>query len=429
MNSAHLLKNFFFWAIVGFIIGTPIGLISALFLYSLNFVTEFRESHSWIFLFLPLAGLAIGILYNKSEQRFALGNAIIFQEYFIPQKTIPILMAPVILISTLLSHLVGASVGREGTAIQMGAVIADKLHFFGSKFNQNRSLFLLVGVGAGFASLFGTPWAGACFAVEILRNKSVPWSGLFPALTTSFSAYYVCLWTGAPHTHYDLISAPEFTWTLFPYLTFSAALFGFVAFCYIRCHSWFEKKAQSLVKNPVWRPFVGGILLLLIFVILGNSRYMGLGLETIQSSFYQPAQTYDFAVKLVLTALALGFGFKGGEVTPLFFVGATLGSILSLFLPLPISFLAAIGFISVFSGATKTFFASAIMGIELFGLESAFYFLGATVIAQLFSGKRGIYKNQPTNHLDITTFIRKIEFFSKSKTDKFEIITADVHKK
>jgi H+/Cl- antiporter ClcA len=350
---------------------------------------------------LPIAGLLIGFLYKKSGNSAALGNNLIFQEYFIPQKIMPWIMAPLILITTLVTHLVGASAGREGTAVQMGAVVADRFHRLGEKFQQQRSLFLLAGVGAGFASLFGTPWAGTIFALEILRTKSIPWSGLIPAFVTSFVAYSICSWTGAPHTQYNEISSPAFSWNFLPYLVLAGALFGLCALLYVKVHQWFSHLAKILVKKQVWRPFFGGIVLFLIFLVLGNSRYMGLGIPTILEAFEQPVLPYDFILKLVLTAFTLGFGFKGGEVTPLFFIGATLGNVLALFIPLPIAFLAALGFIAVFSGATKTFFACAVMGAELFGFEAALYFLLVSFIAQLFSGKASIYKDQPNNKLSV----------------------------
>lgn len=389
------------WLLLGVAIGIPVGLASALFLYLLDIVTEYREANLWVIVFLPLAGLLIGFAYKKSGDRATLGNNLIFQEYFIPQKTMPFLMAPLILVATLLTHLVGASAGREGTAVQMGAVIADRFHFLGQQFHQQRSLFILAGVGAGFASLFGTPWAGAIFALEILRTKSLPWLGLFPAFITAFAAYYACVWTGVPHTHYYVVLAPVFSWGQLPYLVLIGACFGLTSLLYVKFHQWFTSLSQILVKQQVWRPFLGGIILFLVFLTLGDSRYMGLGIPTILEAFEVPVLPYDFMAKLIITAFTLGFGFKGGEVTPLFFIGATLGNLLALFIPLPMAFLASLGFISVFSGATKTFFACAVMGVELFGWDAALYFLFVTFIAQLFSGKISIYKDQPRNRFSL----------------------------
>ncbi len=401
--SLDALRNTLIWLPLGLMVGVPVGLASAVFLYALNYITDFREENLWVIVLLPVIGLLIGWMYHKSNVRANLGSNLIFQEYFAPTSTMPWIKAPLILLSTLLTHLVGASAGREGTAVQMGAVISDSLAFFGKKYQQHRSLFIMAGVGAGFASLFGTPWAGTIFALEILRGKSLNRMAILPAFLSSFSAYYICYLTGAPHTHYEYIEAPEFSIETILNAVFIGALFGLTALLYIKAHYIFSKLAQYLTKGyqAFWRPFLGGIVLFIIFVFLGDSRYMGLGIPTILESFENPVLPYDFIAKLLLTAFALGFGFKGGEVTPLFFVGATLGNALALFVPLPLAFLAATGFISVFSGATKTFLACAVMGIELFGWEAAPYFLLTTLLAQLFSGKSSIYSAQPKNSLSL----------------------------
>jgi H+/Cl- antiporter ClcA len=295
--------------------------------------------------------------------------------------------------------LVGAPAGREGTAIQIGAAIADRFHFLGEKFQQNRSLFLLAGIGAGFAALFGTPWAGALFAVEILRSKTIPWSGIFPALTTSFVAYFTCLLTGAPHTHYSAVSSIPFETTTVIYIFAISALFGLVALVYVYAHQFFKSIGAVLVRSNIWRPFYGGIVLFIIFAIIGNTRFMGLGIPSILDSFENHATYYDFMIKLLLTAFTLAFGFKGGEVTPLFFIGATLGSALSMVVPIPIALMAAMGFLAVFAGATKTFLACSVMGVELFGWEAFPYFIASCLVAQIFSGRKGIYNFQAENKI------------------------------
>lgn len=396
-----LIKDATSWIILGLIVGVPIGLASSLFLFSLDFITQFRENNLWLIALLPIVGLFIGFLYQRFGKTVEGGNNVIFSEYFIPKKTLHFFMAPLILVTTLLTHLVGGSAGREGTALQMGAAIADRFHFLGIKFQQNRSLFLMAGVGAGFASLFGTPWAGAIFTLEILRNKNTDWHGLVPAVITSFVAYYTCLITQAPHTHYNAVPSIDFGFSALGYLGVAGLIFGLSALLYIRSHDLFKILALKLFPNPIWRPFYGGIVLFLAFVFIGNSRFMGLGIPTIMESFEQQIDHYDFLIKLFLTAFTLAFGFKGGEVTPLFFIGATLGSALTIFLPLPISFMAALGFLAVFAGSTKTFLACSIMGVELFGWDAFPYFILVCFIAQIFSGKKSIYAAQPKNHISL----------------------------
>jgi H+/Cl- antiporter ClcA len=389
----NLIQSLFSWIFLGILIGVPIGLASAVFLYSLDFVSEWREAHLWIVVFLPLVGLLISLIYTTFGKESDPGTNRILMEYFLPHKTLPVLMAPLILLTTLLTHLVGGSAGREGTAIQMGAAIADRFHYLGEKFHQNRSLFILAGIGAGFASLFNTPWAGAIFAIEIVRRNGINWSAVIPALITSFSAYFTCLLTQAPHTHYDTVSSINFGVTNLAYVTGVAVLFGLTALLYIKTHYFFSWGAKLIIANKIWRPFYGGIVLCIAFIWIGNSRYMGLGIPTIMESFEQQLHYSDFILKLLLTAFTLSIGFKGGEVTPLFFIGATLGSALTIFVPLPLALMAAMGFLAVFAGATKTFLACSVMGVELFGWEAFPYFLLSCLIAQMFSGKNGIYEN------------------------------------
>lgn len=395
------IKDSASWIILGLIIGVPIGLASAIFLYSLDYITQIREANIWVIALLPLVGLLIGVLYQRFGKEVEGGNNVIFSEYFIPKKPLHFLMAPLILVTTLLTHLVGGSAGREGTAVQMGAAIADRFNFLGEKLQQNRSLFLMAGVGAGFASLFGTPWAGAIFAVEILRNKNIDWRGLIPAVITSFVAYYTCIITHAPHTHYQAVSSIDFDFRVLGYLAIAGFIFGLTALFYIKTHDLFKFLAAKIFPNPTWRPFFGGIILFLIFVFIGHSKFMGLGIPTILESFEQQIHHYDFLIKLLLTSFTLALGFKGGEVTPLFFIGATLGSALTILLPLPIAFMAALGFLAVFAGSTKTFLACSIMGVELFGWDAFPYFILVCIIAQIFSGKKSIYSAQPKNQLSI----------------------------
>jgi H+/Cl- antiporter ClcA len=389
----RLAKDILLWLMLGILIGVPIGLASAVFLFSLEFIGNWREDNLWIIVFLPLVGLLIGFIYKTIGKESKSETDKVISEYFLPSKTLDILFAPLILLTTLLTHLVGGSAGREGTAVQMGAAIADRFHSLGEKFHQNRSLFILAGMGAGFASLFNTPLAGAIFAIEILHRKTFQWSAIIPALSTSFAAYFTCLLIGAPHTSYRPISHINFEWSHVGYVVSVSVLFGLSAWLYVKTHHLISSSAKKIFTNELWRPFFGGIILCLIFIFIGNSRYMGLGLTTVIESFETPMHYSDFILKLLLTAFTLAFGFKGGEVTPLFFVGATLGSALSIIVPLPIALLAAMGFLAVFAGATKTFIACTVMGIELFGWGAFPFFLTSCIIAQIFSGKKGIYEN------------------------------------
>jgi H+/Cl- antiporter ClcA len=381
---------------IGFLIGTA----TALFLFCLDAVTACREEHHWLIYCLPIAGLFIGWLYYRYGIQVKKGNNLIIEQYRSEQKeTIPLIMAPLVLISTLLTHLVGGSAGREGTAVQMGGAIADQ---FTRKLNltlAERSTLLIMGVSAGFSAVFGTPIGGAVFALEIMLFKNCKWSDFLPSILAAYCAHYVCLIWGVHHNIYliDLIPAINLKTILFAMI--AGLLFGLTAFFFMRLHKWWATLFQKIKYEPL-RPFVGGIILVMVILFMNftnftdPTKFMGLGIPTISDAFLHPAGNYDFFLKILLTTFTLSAGFKGGEVTPLFFIGATLGNILIWFIPLPMPMLAGMGFVAVFAGATHAAITGIILGIEIFGLHAGIYIGIASVVSYFTSGSEGINSAQ-----------------------------------
>ncbi len=384
----------FKWLVIGLIVGTLTGLASALFLISLNWVTNFRESHTILIYFLPLAGVAIAAMYHYFGQDVVKGNNQLIEEIEDPKNTIPIKMALFVLLGTLITHLFGGSAGREGTAVQMGGSIADQLSKLVKFSKANRRILIATGISGGFASVFGTPLAGTVFALEVLVIGQLRYEALVPALLSALIANYVCdLIPMVHHTHYIIGGVPNFS-----VITFLVAILAGVAFglasrgfsegMHFTTH-WLNKLPHPLIK-----PLIGGSLIVAFFAITHDTRLLGLGVPTIVDAFSKPQEFWLFAAKIVLTVVTLSSGFKGGEVTPLFFIGATLGSTLSIFLPLPVGLLAGMGFVAVFAGAANTPIACILMGIELFGAQGGVYLAIAVIIAYLFSGHKGIYTSQ-----------------------------------
>ena len=394
ISTGHLFFYVLKWLGLSLVVGGLAGSASAFFLWSLDVVTVFREGHLWLVWLLPLGGLLIGLTYHYWGEDVVKGNNQLLEEFYSPKKVIPLRMAPLVLWGTLATHLFGGSAGREGTAVQMGGAIADQFTRIFKLRPRDRRVLLSMGVSAGFASVFGTPLAGAVFALEVFVVGKVRYDGILPAFLSAFVAHWACHAWGIGHTVYTIPLVPD----LQPIHLLLAALAGIVfgltarSFSFL-AHYWvlFFKR---LVHWPPLRPVVGGLVLALAFWALGDSRYMGLGIPVIQESFVSEVPYYDFALKLLLTTFTLGAGFKGGEVTPLFFVGATLGNVLALFVPLPMALLAGMGFVAVFAGATNTPLACIFMGIELFGVESGVFIALAVVMAYLFSGHTGIYGSQ-----------------------------------
>jgi H+/Cl- antiporter ClcA len=393
-NPKQLFPSIFKWIFICVLTGIFSGSASAFFLVALEWVTQFRIQHDWIIWLLPFGGLIVGLMYYYWGESVAKGNNLLLEEYENPQKVIPFKMAPLVLAGTLLTHLFGGSAGREGTAVQMGGAIADQFTKFFNLDNSERKILIILGISAGFASVFGTPLAGAVFALEVLYFSKINFKSIILSFLTAYSAYFTVEFWHIKHTHYSIPILPEITFTTLLYVTAISFLFGFAALLFARSTHFWSSLFSKNIKYPPLRPFIGGIVLAIAFAGIGLTKFSGLGAPVIVDSFSNANQWYDFLLKILFTGFTLGAGFKGGEVTPLFFVGATLGSTLSLIVPLPIAFLAGLGFVAVFSGATHTPIACTIMGMELFGVHSGIFIAIACTIAYFSSGSLGIYKSQ-----------------------------------
>lgn len=389
-SLTYLLK----WTLICSLIGVLIGSASAGFLQSLNWATDFRENNIWLIALLPIGGFLIGLLYYYFGKDAEAGNNLLIDSIHEPKEIIPFRMAPLVYIGTIATHFFGGSAGREGTAIQMAGSIADQ---FSKPFKlspSDRKILIIAAVAGGFGSVFGTPLAGAIFGIEFFLIGRIRYNALFPAFFTAIIADIVTKLWQTPHTQYHIDLIPDVSFVNILYAILAGIFFGL-------CASMFSKgmqKAGSIFKSkiafPPLRPFVGGIIVVLIVLAIGTTKYIGLGIPTIVESFDQQLPAYDFAVKMILTIITLSAGFKGGEVTPLFFIGAALGNALSLFIPLPIGLLAGMGFVAVFAGATNTPIACSIMAIELFGVESGVFVSIACVVSYLLSGHNSIYRRQ-----------------------------------
>ncbi|WP_316635525.1 voltage-gated chloride channel family protein [uncultured Flavobacterium sp.] len=393
-NPKQILLTIFKWILICVLIGILSGSASAFFLVSLEWVTQFRIHHDWIIWFLPFGGLLVGLSYYYWGESVVKGNNLLLEEYEKPKKVIPFKMAPLVLLGTLLTHLFGGSAGREGTAVQMGGAIA---HQFAKLFNldhSERKILIILGISAGFASVFGTPLAGAIFALEVLYFSKINLKSIVLSFLVAYAAYFTVEFWQIKHTHYSIPVVPEISIPTIACVIIIGTLSGFSALLFSRnIHFWSSLFSKN-IKYPPLRPFIGGIVLAIAIAGFGFTKFSGLGVPVIVDSFSNANPWYDFLLKILFTGFTLGAGFKGGEVTPLFFIGATLGSALSLIIPLPIAFLAGLGFVAVFSGATHTPIACTIMGMELFGIGPGVFIAIACTIAYFSSGPVGIYKSQ-----------------------------------
>lgn len=382
------------WFLIASVVGVLSGCSSALLLASLNWATRLRESHLWMIAFLPAGGFLIGWVYHLIGKDVEAGNNLLIDEIHDPKKIIQLRMAPLVFIGTVATHLFGGSAGREGTALQMGGAFADQLSQPLRLSSENRRILLMAGISGGFASVFGTPLSGALFGLEVLAIGKMRYDAIFPCFIAALVGNQVTLAWGISHEAYRIPDVPHLTISGLLISIIAGAVFGVVGMLFAKAIHQLSKTYKAYIKYAPLRPLIGGTIIAIIVWAMGTTKYIGLGVPTMVDSFSMKLPPWDFAAKFFMTILTMGAGFKGGEVTPLFYIGATLGNALSYVLALPTPLLAGMGFVAVFAGAANTPLASTLMAIELFGSHAGIYAGMACVASYLFSGHAGIYHSQ-----------------------------------
>jgi H+/Cl- antiporter ClcA len=428
-SQQSVFRHYSKWISISTVVGICCGGASAIFLAALEFTTHFRESNPWLLFLLPVGGLIVGSLYHFFGKQVEGGNNLIIDEFHDPKQVIPLRMAPLVLIGTILTHLFGGSAGREGTAVQMGGSIADQFtHLFKMNGDERRTL-LMAGMSGGFGSVFGVPFAGSIFGLEVLASGRLHLWAIVECAVAAFVAHYTTLAMGIHHTAYSHPEVAGLTTSAIPVALVAGISFGLAARLFALLTEGIKTFSKLVVPYLPLRALVGGSIISLIFFLLPMSaRYAGLGVPIIIDSLKMPLPLYDWFGKLSLTALTLGMGFKGGEVTPLLFVGATMGNALSHILPISLPILACMGFVGVFSGAANTPFACTIMAMELFGPDMALYAAIACFASYAVSGHQGIYHSQKT-HVQKTKYAGRVLHFLKlsMKRPPLENVAAEKH--
>lgn len=379
------------WLTVGGLIGGIGGVIGSLFHIGVNYATAARAAHPWILYLLPLLGLVIAGLYRLARVEGKDTNAVIESVHF--GKNVPVLLVPVIFISTVLTHLGGGSAGREGAALQIGGGIGfttGRLLHLGEK---DLPLATLCGMSAVFAALFGTPLTAAIFAMEVISVGVFYYAGLIPCLTAALMGYLVSLLMGVPPTRFTVAAPGTDAWTMLLVIVLAVGC-AVVSILFCRGLQETGRLAAKLLPDPFVRVFVGGVLVIGLTLLVGNTDYNGAGMDIVERTMSGQVSPWAWVLKLLFTAVTIGFGFKGGEVVPSFFVGACFGCLLGNLLGLPAGFGAAIGLVAVFCGAVNCPIASVILSIELFGTGDLLYFAMACAISYLLSGYCGLYSSQ-----------------------------------
>lgn len=403
-DIGHLLR----WTFLALPVAVLAGSASALFLWALEEVTKQQWNHPQLLWFLPFGGVAVGFLYHYLGKGSDKGNNLLIDEIHQPGGGVPARMAPLVLIGTLVTHLFGGSAGREGTAVQMGGSLAGMLARWFHLGQENRRLMLMCGIAAGFGAVFGTPLTGAIFAMEVLVIGRVQYEALIPVLVASVVGDATCTAWGIHHTVYHLDVAhsagthAQFEALLLGKVALAGIPFGLGGRLFSELTHTLQRGFAKLAPYAPFRPAIGAVAVIALVYLTGTRDYLGLGVNvppgghvSILSSFETGGATpLSWLWKTVFTAVTLSCGFKGGEVTPLFFIGSTMGNSLGVLLHEPVALFAALGFIAIFAGAANTPLACTVMGIELFGAHYAIYFAVACFVSYFFSGHSGIYLAQ-----------------------------------
>ena len=380
---------------LGVAVGIASGASSAVFLLLLDRATGLRERQELLVYALPFAGIVIGLVYERWGASIKGGHNLIIDTIHDDKTQIPLRMAPMVLVGTVLTHVFGGSAGREGTAVQMGASLADDIAHRFRVSQEMRRLAIAAGIAGGFGSVFGTPIAGAVFGLEVLVIGRINLRAVAPALVASFVGDWVTRHLGVVHTAYPHVAYVPLGPIVLGKLALIAVAMALATVSFVELTHHLKAYLEVRIPRLPLRMFAGGCAVVVMWRVIGSSDYLGLGVPVIVRAFHDPdLASYAFAAKIAFTAITLAAGFLGGEVTPLFFVGATLGSVLARLLGLPIELGAGVGIAAVFGAAANSPVALSIMAAELLGISILPHALIVTIIAFLLSGHRGIYPSQ-----------------------------------
>ncbi|MGD9569024.1 MAG: chloride channel protein [Sedimentibacter sp.] len=393
-NSAkNYIRTFIKWVIFASITGFIGGITGTVFHISVEKATEFRLMNNWILYFLPVGGIAIAVFYKLFKMNDSTGtNQII--DSIRTEDHVPIILAPLIFISTVITHLLGGSAGREGAALQLGGSIGTFVGKFFKLDNKDMHLIVLCGMSGVFSALFGTPLTATLFAMEVISIGVIYYSSLVPCLVSSLVAYGVSIYFGIEPVRYTLSYIPELSFRTIAITVLLAALVAVlsIVFC-VTLHKT-EHFMKHKIQNEYWRGFVGGLIILILTLMLNTRDYNGAGMNIVANALNGVVKPEAFLLKIILTAITLGAGFKGGEIVPTFFIGATFGCFIGSILGFDPGFSAAIGLVALFCGNVNAPIASIVLSIELFGAQGILLFAIACSVSYMLSGYYGLYSSQ-----------------------------------
>lgn len=393
-DSLYSVKTLIKWLFLGTFIGFLVGSVCSIFGHMLVWANDYRLEHQWISMLLPIGGLLIVFMYRVWNNEDDKGTNTVISSIH-SNTGIRTRMAPLIYVSTMITHLLGGSAGREGAAIQLGGSIANRIGKELSLNDNDQRIMIMCGMSAGFSALFGAPMAAAIFSLEVISIGIMHYSALVPCVTASMTAHFLSGYLDVKPEAFTVVSIPEFTPLIFAKIILFAALAGGVSVLFCICLHQTGHLYKKFIKNQYLRIFVGGCLVLLLCAVLGTNEYLGSGQGIMEHIFHhEETKWYSFLLKMVFTALTLGAGFKGGEIVPSFCIGAAFGCAVAALFGLPVTLVAACGMVGVFCGVTNCPITSLLISFELFGFEGMPYYLTTVVVSYMLSGYYGLYHSQ-----------------------------------
>lgn len=383
------------WLALATVIGLTVGVISGLFGYCLAYVTNLRLAQPKLLYLLPFGAVAIVGLYQLILHKKDPGTNLVLSAIH-SDDHIPLRMAPLIFVSTIITHLAGGSAGREGAALQLGGSIGNAFGtYLGLKSKEDRNMVIMCGMSAAFSALFGTPMAAAIFSMEVVSVGIMHYAALLPCAVSALIARAIALYVfGIQAPSYDILKVPSFTLLSAVEISIFALLCGVLSiiFCILLHQS--GRLSQKLFKNPYIRAFVGGCTILVLTLLVGNQTYNGTGTSMIQQCINGEIHSAAFLIKMIFTAITLACGYKGGEIIPTFFIGSSFGCMFGNLLGFSPSLCAAVGMGALFCGVTNCPITSLLICFELFGFEATPFFLLAIGFSYMVSGYYGLYSSQ-----------------------------------
>ena len=388
LNISVFLK----WIIIAEITGVIGGAVGSIFHLSVEFATKTRIDNSWILFLLPFGGLMIVFFYKKGIKEDS-GTNLVINSVRTDGK-VPFLIAPLIFIGTVITHLLGGSAGREGAALQLGGSIGSQIGNIIGLDEKDMHLITLCGMSGVFAALFGTPLTAAFFSMEVISIGILYYSAFIPCILTSLTAYAVSIYFGLNPVRFDLTVCPDILLNNIIKVMILGSLCAVVSIVFCEALHKSDVYLKKFIPNRYIRVFAGGTAIVIMTLLVGSRDYNGAGMDVISNAINGSAKSEAFILKIIFTAVTIGVGYKGGEIVPAFFIGSTFGCVIGSLIGLDPCFGAAVGLVALFCGVTNTLITSIILSIELFGAENIVLFAIACGVSYMESGYYSLYTSQ-----------------------------------